>query len=352
MIDFGDVADMYGKNSCFYLQDYTNGYHAWGGGLGTYADSCYWEPQPPKFTGTVSAPNQQQICSVPFTGGGTGLLSKTANPPPPRTRFQELVTAFRNSDVNRLRNLVSIVMQRIAAGTVDERALNFTRFVVLDMPGYSDLRDTLVTALLVHPDTRLKLLASDLLAEEERFDDALQILHAYSFEGSPVLKREQLIRHAYYKPRSYRGGYGDGLRALDTLASLVGNDSTWKPLFTLYPKLFSGLTLAPDDSTIPKASKHISLWDRIIPEGIEIGQNYPNPFRDVTSFTFKLGKAMHVRLTIHDAMGREVAVLADADYTRGVHSVVLRSTQLPSGLYFSRFMSDEGVIQRKMMLVR
>ena len=85
---------------------------------------------------------------------------------------------------------------------------------------------------------------------------------------------------------------------------------------------------------------------------LHFGQNYPEPFRNVTSFTFKLGKATHVRLTVHDAMGREVAVLTDADCTRGVHSVVLQSAHLPSGLYFSSVMSDEGVIQRKMMLVR
>ena len=88
-----------------------------------------------------------------------------------------------------------------------------------------------------------------------------------------------------------------------------------------------------------------------VPEAVEFVA-YPSAFRDVTSLSFKLGKATHVRLTVHDAMGREVAVLTDADCTRGVHSVVLQSAHLPSGLYFYRFMSDEGVIQRKMMLVR
>ncbi|MDT8325625.1 MAG: T9SS type A sorting domain-containing protein [Bacteroidota bacterium] len=101
-----------------------------------------------------------------------------------------------------------------------------------------------------------------------------------------------------------------------------------------------------------KISNRVPFWDKVIPEGIEIDQNYPNPFRDVTSFTFKLGDATHVRLSVHDAMGRVVAVLTNAEYDRGVHSVVLQSAHLPSGLYFYRFMSDEGVIQRKMMLVR
>jgi hypothetical protein len=95
-----------------------------------------------------------------------------------------------------------------------------------------------------------------------------------------------------------------------------------------------------------------SALDRVIPKGLEIGQNYPNPFQDVTSFTFKLGDATHVRLSVHDAMGREVAVITDADFKRGVHSAILQSAHLPSGLYFYRFISDKRVIQRKMVLIR
>ncbi len=87
-------------------------------------------------------------------------------------------------------------------------------------------------------------------------------------------------------------------------------------------------------------------------DGIALQQNSPNPFRDVTSIPFTLGMAAHVRLTVHDVMGREVAVLTDADYTRGAHSVVLRGADLPGGLYFCRLVSDEGVVQRKMLLLR
>ena len=46
------------------------------------------------------------------------------------------------------------------------------------------------------------------------------------------------------------------------------------------------------------------------------------------------------------------AVVTDADYSRGVHSAVLRSSGLPSGLYFYRLTTDAGVIQRKMLLMR
>jgi len=135
---------------------------------------------------------------------------------------------------------------------------------------------------------------------------------------------------------------------LDTLRAL--NDSTLLRFLDLYPMLFSRLSM-PEPSTSPKASR-VGLIERNMPNTITLWPNYPNPFRDVTSFTFKLGDATHVRLSVHDAMGREVAVLTNADYNRGVHSVVLQSAHLPSGLYFYRFSTDGGIIQRKMILVR
>ena len=118
------------------------------------------------------------------------------------------------------------------------------------------------------------------------------------------------------------------------------------------PKTLQRVNLPRADTTIVKIRNRVPFWEKVVPEGIEIDQNYPNPFRDVTSFAFKLGDVTHVRLSVHDAMGREVAVLTNAEYNRGVHSVVLQGTHLPSGLYFYRFSTEEGIIQRKMLLLR
>ncbi|MBE0642457.1 MAG: T9SS type A sorting domain-containing protein [Bacteroidetes bacterium] len=109
----------------------------------------------------------------------------------------------------------------------------------------------------------------------------------------------------------------------------------------LYPLLYSRLSL-PQYSRIPKRAT-TTYTDQTFPTKIDVWPNYPNPFRDVTSFTFKLGGDMHVRLAVYGAMGREIAVVTDADYNRGVHSVVLRSCGLPSGLYFYRLTTDRGV---------
>jgi hypothetical protein len=353
-IDFGCTKTDNGSGNCFILQDYPNGYHAWGGGpQGIDAVGSYWEPKPLNLYGSVNADSTLDECHAPFTGGTGGrALTKSMSPPPGNTFRNLLAQAIADSNFTHARQLIAQRVSGQNRATLDLATVYTLQRAVSHYPDLGQLRDTLVLAFLLHPDIRFKLVAADLLAEISKFDDALDIIESYSFEGAPYLKREQLIRSALYRPFVYRGGYADGLRALDTLASIVGNDSTWLPLFALYPRLYSGLTPVIPDSSVPKTGERSSIMDRVLPDGIEVWPNYPNPFTDVTSFTFKLGEATHVRLAIYDAMGREVAVVTDADYDRGVHSAVLRAGALPSGLYFSRLTTDKGVTQRKMMLMR
>jgi hypothetical protein len=83
-----------------------------------------------------------------------------------------------------------------------------------------------------------------------------------------------------------------------------------------------------------------------------MGQNYPNPFSTVTSFTFKLPDTREVKLTVHDMLGREVAVVKQGMLDRGVHSVVLHVGQLKAGVYMYRLCAGADVLSGKMLLVR
>lgn len=260
--------------------------------------------------------------------------------------------AFRDSNHVLLRGLVGSQLRAMRIGAPDRPLIQFLRFTVLRRQDLADLRDSLLIELLAHPSMDTKLDAADLLTDVRRFSDALEVLGAYSFDGSSELKKQYLKRRALFLPHAFRGGYSEGLRALDSLRIISNGDPSLEPLFRLYPLLYSGLHIDESSQGIPKQSATSSFWDRILPEGVEIESNYPNPFSDVTSFTFKLGEDKHVRLAIYDAMGREVVVLTDAKYQRGVHSLVLHSGNLPSGLYFHRLTTDEGVIQLKMLLMR
>jgi len=353
-IDFGASTTDDGSQNCFLLQDYTNGVHAWGdGNMGISAVGSHWEPMPVKLQGKVNADSALANCPAPFTGNmDVGSFSKNMAPPTGVSFRSGLIQAICDSNFVLAGQLIGQRVSTANRATLDLETVYTLRHALLLFPQLEELRDTIVLAFLLHPNIRFKLGAADLLADAARFADALDVLQAYSFEGASYLKKEALIRSALYRPFAYRGGYEDGLRALDTLASITGNDSTQLPLFALYPRLYCGLTIPIPANAVRKAEERSSFWDRILPDGIDVWPNYPNPFTDVTSFTFKLGEDMHLRLAVYDAMGREVAVVTDADYSRGVHSVVLRSGTLPSGLYFYRLTTPSGVIQRKMLLMR
>ena len=94
-----------------------------------------------------------------------------------------------------------------------------------------------------------------------------------------------------------------------------------------------------------------------IPARFGLAQAVPNPFNPATLLRFDTTRPSHVRLSIHDLTGRTVATLADGPLAAGKHQHRWtgcddRGRSLPSGVYFSRLESAEGVLTRKLTLVR
>ena len=210
--------------------------------------------------------------------------------------------------------------------------------------------DTLLTLCLARQDVQSKLLAADIVALDGMYASAIQIMNSYSFAGSNSLQQDALLRKSLYYPYAWSGGYTDGLAALDSLKQIPGADSIFALHFELYPLLYSRLSTS-SGPTFPKENT-TSLFDRVLPSSIIIGQNYPNPFSTLTSFTFKLPEAQHLQLRVYNAFGQEAATVADRWYGRGIHSEVFQAGHLPSGIYFYKLITAKEVIQKKMLLVR
>src|SRR5690606_14069587 len=68
-----------------------------------------------------------------------------------------------------------------------------------------------------------------------------------------------------------------------------------------------------------------------VPSGYALHPVYPNPFNPSAQIDFSLPAASHVTLTVYDALGRRVAVLADGMLAAGRHSVRFDGANLPSG---------------------
>jgi photosystem II stability/assembly factor-like uncharacterized protein len=83
------------------------------------------------------------------------------------------------------------------------------------------------------------------------------------------------------------------------------------------------------------------------PEGFALAPPAPNPFDGPTLLRFSVGAAGHVRLAVYDALGREVAVLADGPLEAGRHEVAFDGLRLPSGLYVVRMTTEGGFSQTR-----
>ena len=53
----------------------------------------------------------------------------------------------------------------------------------------------------------------------------------------------------------------------------------------------------------------------------ELSQNYPNPFNPVTTINYSIPKAGFVTLKVYDILGKEAAVLVNAEKAAGSYRV-------------------------------
>lgn len=88
------------------------------------------------------------------------------------------------------------------------------------------------------------------------------------------------------------------------------------------------------------------------PGSTRLLQNYPNPFNPSTVIRFELAVFSDAKLTIHDVLGREIAVLLDAPMSAGPHHIVFDASRLASGIYLYRLQTPSGSLSGKMHLVK
>jgi hypothetical protein len=83
------------------------------------------------------------------------------------------------------------------------------------------------------------------------------------------------------------------------------------------------------------------------PTSIAVLQAWPNPFNPITTIGFvaEAQDLAPLRITVHDVLGRQVAVLVDAVMEPGEHSVTFDATNLASGVYLVRMTDRDGKVR-------
>lgn len=105
------------------------------------------------------------------------------------------------------------------------------------------------------------------------------------------------------------------------------------------------------------------IWYHGIPSGIKkvndkipgeysLSQNYPNPFNPNTNIKWSIPKTCNVKLVIYDLQGKEITVLVDKRMQAGNHEVNFYASDLPSGAFIYKLITDEYTESKKMVLLK
>jgi len=97
--------------------------------------------------------------------------------------------------------------------------------------------------------------------------------------------------------------------------------------------------------------------DTVIPSIFSVSENYPNPFNPRTEFTVSIPEKSHVVVNIYDILGRQVALLAEGDYTAGRYRMEWAgktdvNAVAPSGVYLLIVQAGNDMITHKMIMMK
>lgn len=141
---------------------------------------------------------------------------------------------------------------------------------------------------------------------------------------------------------------------LELLADYGGTDE-YDPTFSKNGKkvVFSSLPI-PGESFQAQIPNEV-MTD--ISPGIELKQNYPNPFKETTRIDLILEEEQNLQIYIYDAMGRLVKTLANGVYDKGLHQLEWNGSaedgaHLADGIYTCQMVTHDGIRNIHMILMR
>ncbi len=97
--------------------------------------------------------------------------------------------------------------------------------------------------------------------------------------------------------------------------------------------------------------------DQYHESGVQLSQNFPNPFSHTTTIQFSLEKTTGAELSVFTVDGIFVSTIVDGKFSRGIHSFSwdgcnFYGEKLAQGIYFYQLKTSEGQIRtRKMILL-
>ncbi len=103
---------------------------------------------------------------------------------------------------------------------------------------------------------------------------------------------------------------------------------------------------------VKKTAVGIAETHEPIPNRFELKPNYPNPFNPQTTIEFSITRKGEVTLEVFDLLGRKVATLMNRTLLPGSYRVQFDGSRLASGIYVYRLKAPEGILTRRMVLLK
>ena len=156
---------------------------------------------------------------------------------------------------------------------------------------------------------------------------------------------------------------------------LLVQDSRAQDTLEGHTRTVSSVSFSPDGTLLASGSddKTVLLWDVSesmgtmdavaakalsgLPTEPQLQQNAPNPFNSQTILPYFLPKSGPARLEVFTVTGQRVAVLREGPQQAGYHRFHWNARDaegrpLASGMYLYRLVTAEGVLTRKLVLLR
>jgi len=90
----------------------------------------------------------------------------------------------------------------------------------------------------------------------------------------------------------------------------------------------------------------------LIPKEFKLYQNFPNPFNNSTTIDLEIPEKTNVKISIYDALGRELETIIDQELSAGKHSIRFDAKNYPSGIYFYKLKTKRFISTMKMILIK
>jgi hypothetical protein len=127
---------------------------------------------------------------------------------------------------------------------------------------------------------------------------------------------------------------------------------------TVGPYPYWGYSIAATPDNVWIAGTLGRIYNKgLSPSAIEVQENvlsqtlfsYPNPFHLETTILYNVSRTGFVSLKVYNAVGKQVATLADGNQSAGAHKIVWNAEGFSPGVYYYKF--SEGKVEETGKLI-